>query len=70
MDPSLYPNTGTPVPGGLSYEQLIYFLKHLALSDITIIGMDLVEGVNDAWDAIVAARVLYNMIGYWELNLR
>jgi agmatinase len=70
LDPSLCPNTGTPVPGGLSYEQLIYLLKQLALSDKTIIGMDLVEVGNDAWDANVAARILYNMIGYWELNLR
>lgn len=66
LDPSLCPTTGTPVPGGLSYDQLIYLLKKLADSGKEIIGMDLVEVGKDPWDANVAARVLYNMIGYWD----
>lgn len=60
------PNTGTPVPGGLSYEQLIYFLNKIADSNINLIGMDLVEvapGEDDEWDGNVGARLLFHMCG-------
>ncbi len=66
LDPSLCPNTGTPVPGGLSYGQLIYLLDRLALSGKTIIGFDLCEVVGHdehEWNANVGARVLYKMCG-------
>src|SRR5690606_8955180 len=46
------PNTGTPVPGGLSYEQTTYMLSTLANSNKQIIGIDLVEvapGEADEW---------------------
>ncbi|MBQ0152595.1 MAG: agmatinase family protein [Chryseobacterium sp.] len=60
------PNTGTPVPGGLSYEQLTYFLNKIADSNKNLIGMDLVEvapGENDEWDGNVGARLLFHMCG-------
>ena len=60
------PNTGTPVPGGLSYEQLTYFLNKVASSDKNLIGMDLVEvapGEEDEWDGNVGARLLFHMCG-------
>lgn len=59
------PNTGTPVPGGMSYEQAAYLLNKLADSDKEIIGIDLVEvapGNND-WDGNVGARMLFNLCG-------
>lgn len=59
------PNTGTPVPGGMSYEQAAYLLNKLADSDKEIIGIDLVEvapGDND-WDGNVGARMLFNLCG-------
>lgn len=59
------PNTGTPVPGGLSYEQAVYLLDCLAFSGKEIIGMDLVEvapGDTD-WDGNVGARLLFHMCG-------
>jgi len=64
LDPSLCPATGTPVPGGLSYQQLVYLLKVLAESGRTIIGFDLVEVApgKQQWDENVAAR-LYRMAG-------
>ncbi len=57
------PNTGTPVPGGLDYEQAVYLLKAVVESGRTIIGFDLVEVApgEDDWDAIVGARLLYKM---------
>lgn len=65
------PNTGTPVPGGLSYEQAVYALSRLAESDKNIIGIDLVEvapGENDEWDGNVGARMLFHMCGVFAKN--
>lgn len=59
------PNTGTPVPGGLSFEQVTYLLTALANSDKEIIGFDLVEvspGTDD-WDGNVGARLLFHLCG-------
>jgi agmatinase len=64
------PNTGTPVPGGFSFEQATYLLSKLANSDKEIIGFDLVEvapGDND-WDGNVGARMLYHMCGMLAKN--
>ena len=57
------PNTGTPVPGGLSYNEAMFLLKILKNSGRNIIGFDLCE-VGDSpneWDANVGARVLYKL---------
>lgn len=64
------PNTGTPVPGGLSYEQAIYLLNQLAVSNKNIIGMDLVEVApgDDDWDGNVGARLLFHMCGVFAKN--
>ena len=61
LNPSLCPNTGTPVPGGLSMAQFLFLLDAVAESGRKFIGADLVEVSpgNDAWDANVGARVLY-----------
>ena len=64
------PNTGTPVPGGLSFEQAAYLLLQLADSGKEIIGFDLVEvapGADD-WDGNVGARMLYHMCGVLAKN--
>lgn len=65
LDPSLCPNTGTPVPGGLQYEQLAYLLFRLGESSKEIIGFDLCEVApgQDDWDGNVGARVLYQLCG-------
>ncbi len=59
------PNTGTPVPGGLSYEEVTYLISRLAESNKTIIGVDLVEVVpgEDDWDGNVGARLLFHLCG-------
>ena len=64
------PSTGTPVPGGFSYEQATYLLSKLAQTDKEIIGFDLVEvapGETD-WDGNVGARMLYHMCGMLAKN--
>lgn len=65
LDPKLCPNTGTPVPGGLQFEELIYMLNRLKASGKEIIGFDLCEVApgEDEWDGNVGARVLYQLIG-------
>lgn len=66
LDPKLCPNTGTPVPGGLEYEELMYLLNAVKESGRKIVGFDLCEvspGEDDEWDGNVGARVLYHLCG-------
>lgn len=65
LEPLNCPNTGTPVPGGLSYSELEYLIYKLAISGKTIIGFDLCEvgTSNNGWDENVGARVLYQLCG-------
>lgn len=69
LDRSLCPHTGTPVPGGLSFRQVVALLKAIPKSGRTLIGFDLTEVVPGpgpyagSWDALVAAHLLYQMCG-------
>ena len=65
LDPTLCPNTGTPVPGGLQFEELMYLLNMLKISGKEIIGFDLCEVAPgpDDWDGNVGARVLFQLCG-------
>jgi len=57
LDPSFCPNTGTPVPGGLSFLDMKYALLQLSNTQNQMIGFDLSETGPDAYDANVAARI-------------
>ncbi len=64
LSPELCPGTGTPVPGGLSFQQTTFLLKTLACSGKRIIGFDLNEVApreGDEWDANVGARLLHKL---------
>jgi agmatinase len=66
LDPTLCPGTGTPVPGGLSWNEAIGLLRAIRRSGKRIVGLDLCEvspGESE-WDANVGARLLYKMIGF------
>jgi agmatinase len=66
LDPTLCPGTGTPVPGGLSWNEAIALLRSIRRSGKRIVGLDLCEvspGASE-WDANVGARLLYKMIGF------
>ena len=65
LDPKLCPNTGTPVPGGLDFEELIYLLNRLKASGKEVVGFDLCEVApgDDQWDGNVGARILYQLCG-------
>ena len=70
LDPTLCPHTGTPVPGGLSFHEVMGLLEGVARSGKKIVGFDLNEvapGPDTEWDGNVAARLLYKMIG-WMLK--
>jgi len=67
LDPALCPHTGTPVPGGLSFEEASLLIGMMAKSGRHIVGFDLNEvspGPDDEWDANVGARMLYKLIGW------
>ncbi|MEO0631230.1 MAG: agmatinase [Planctomycetota bacterium] len=66
LDPSLCPSTGTPVPGGMTFNQACALLRAIAESGRRVIGFDLVEvapGKDNEWDANVGARLLYKLAG-------
>ncbi len=73
LDPSYCPRTGTPVPGGLGFDQAVFLLRRLAASGRRILGFDLCEvgtpdeeegaGPHASYDAIVGARLLYKLCG-------
>ncbi len=70
LDPALCPGTGTPVAGGLAFNQAIYLVQQLIQSGRTIIGFDLNEvGISSEWDGNVAARLLYKIANLmWKSN--
>lgn len=72
LEPSLCPNTGTPVPGGLTFQQACFLLGRVAASKRRIVGFDLCEvvpgGASDGIDAITGARLLYKLVGYMLLS--
>jgi agmatinase len=66
LDPALCPGTGTPVPGGLQFEEALYLVDRVVESGREIVGFDLCEvspgsDPEDEWDANVGARVLYRL---------
>ncbi len=63
LTPDLCPNTGTPVPGGLTFSEAVYLIKSIVESGREIIGFDLCEvaGMENDWDGNVGARMLYKL---------
>ncbi|MBM4281990.1 MAG: agmatinase family protein [Deltaproteobacteria bacterium] len=74
LEPALCPSTGTPVPGGLSWDEIVAVLAAVVAAGKRVVGLDLVEvappadsdgdALGDSWDANVGARLLYKMIGF------
>jgi agmatinase len=66
LEPSLCPNTGTPVPGGLSFHEACSLLKALVSAGKRVVGFDLSEIApgDSEWDANVGARMLYKLAGW------
>lgn len=70
LSPEFCPSTGTPVPGGLSFDQAVYLLRRVVKNGRRIVGFDLSEvapGPSE-WDANVGARLLFKMCGWTLLS--
>lgn len=73
LSPDLCPGTGTPVPGGTTFDEAAWLLRALVDSGRRIVGFDLCEVAPNptaadnspgaAWDAVVGARVLFKLCG-------
>lgn len=67
LNPHLCPGTGTPVPGGLEFNEAVYLINQVKKSGRQIIGFDLCEVApqpnDNEWNANVGARVLYALCG-------
>ena len=60
----LCPHTGTPVPGGLSFNEAVHLVDTVVSSGRRIVGFDMVEvvpSVDDRTDAVVGARILWKL---------
>ncbi|MCC8174756.1 MAG: agmatinase [Odoribacter sp.] len=70
FDPAYMPSTGTPEPDGLTYHEVITFLK-LINERHNIIGLDVVElcpnSINKAPD-FLAAKLIYQILSMRFLN--
>jgi agmatinase len=67
LEPALCPHTGTPVPGGLTFQEAMYLIQEVALSGKTIIGFDLNEvspSQETEWNENVGMRVLWNLANW------
>jgi agmatinase len=74
LSPEFCPSTGTPVPGGLSFDQALFLLGAVVKSGRRIIGFDLNEvapGIDGSeWDGNVGARILYKLCGWAIVSQR
>lgn len=70
LDPRYCPHTGTPVPGGLEFDEAVYLIRAVVKSGREIIGFDLNEVApgNDEWDANVGARMLFHLCNLASLS--
>lgn len=70
MDPSIFPSTGTPVPGGLTWYQTLSLFESVA-QQRQIIGFDIMEFAPiqgfHAYD-FAAAMLTYKMMGIVQRN--
>ncbi len=64
LDPSLMPSVGTPLPGGLTYRQVVDLLEAV-FREKEVVGMDFVElSPNGQFHAeMTAAQLVYHAIG-------
>ncbi len=72
LSPELCPNTGTPVPGGLSFREADYLIGKVVAAGKKIIGFDLCEVApagEGEWDANVGARILFKLCLYTDNSI-
>lgn len=71
FDCALMPSTGTPEPGGLSWDQALNLLKRV-IREKNVVGCDVVElcpNLSNVAPDYVAAKLIYKMLSYqFEVN--
>jgi len=76
LNPHFCPHTGTPVPGGLDFNQAIFLIETLVKAGKQIIGFDLCEvspnlkNPDDEWDGNVGARLAYKLANFMFASQR
>lgn len=65
MEREYCPATGTPVPGGLSSNEVASIVSAVA-KEKTIVGFDINETGDGEWDGFVSAKLLYHFIDQTE----
>lgn len=66
LSPDNCPHTGTPVPGGLGFDEALWLVDAVVRSGRRLIGFDVVEvapAAESRIDAVVGARVLWKLCG-------
>jgi len=66
FDPSLFPSTGTPEPGGLFWYDVIEFMHEL-FKNREVVGLDLVElcpNEQNKSSDFIASKLLYTLLTY------
>jgi len=66
LDPGIMPAVGTPVPGGLTWQQVLDLLRRVAAEKI-VVGFDVVELApipGQVAADFLAAKLIYKFIGY------
>ncbi|HRR58803.1 MAG TPA: agmatinase [Paludibacteraceae bacterium] len=66
FDPAYVPSTGTPEPGGLSYIQVLHFLKQI-FAEHNVVGFDVVELCPNPFakaSDFLTARLIYQLLTY------
>ena len=63
LDMSQCPSSGTPIPGGLMFEEALFLIDEIVASGRTIVAFDLSEVTpgTDLSDAYTGARLLYRL---------
>ena len=68
FDPSIFPDVGTPEPGGLGWFETVNFIKKL-IKKRNLIGFDIVElcpkNDENPNSAFAAAKLLYKIMGFY-----
>ena len=68
LNPSFMPGVGTPEPGGLSWYELLVFLRNVFCS-YEVIGCDVMELAptsDSVASEFIAAKLIYKLIGYYD----
>jgi agmatinase len=66
LDPGIMPAVGTPVPGGLSWQQILDLLSRVA-AEKRVVGFDVVELApipGQVASDFLSARLVYKMLGH------